>query len=85
MLYRLGTLRWLDDAAALAEEKVKAAVIYGHEVQEKEQIFKAVLPRETFQDRRHVTAEDIEEKEKQMFGQVGGFLDDLGDTTELYA
>jgi len=85
MLYRLGTLRWLDDAAALAEEKVKAAVIYGLEVQEKEQIFKAVLPRETFQDRRHVTAEDIEEKEKQMFGQVGGFLDDLGDTTELYA
>jgi GTPase SAR1 family protein len=85
MLYRLGTLRWLDDAPALAEEKVKAAVIYGLEVQEKEQIFKAVLPRETFQDRRHVTEEDILTKEKELFGQVGGFLDDLGDTTEVYA
>jgi GTPase SAR1 family protein len=85
MLYRLGTLRWLDDAPALAEEKVKAAVIYGLEVQEKEQIFKAVLPRETFQDRRHVTEEDILAKEKEVYGQVGGFLDDLGDTTEVYA
>jgi hypothetical protein len=85
MLYRFKSLRWLDDAAALAEEKVKAAVIYGLEVHEKEQIFKAVLPRETFQDRRHVTEEEILTKEKEIFGQVGGFLDDLGDTTEVYA
>jgi Leucine-rich repeat (LRR) protein len=84
-LHRIRTLRWLDDAPATAEEKVKADVIYALEVQEKEQIFNAVLPRETFADRRHVTEEDIVEAEKNMFGQVGGFMDDVGDTTELYA
>ena len=36
-----------DDAPATAEEKVKADVVYGLEVKEKEQIFTAVLPRET--------------------------------------
>lgn len=84
-LNRIRTLRWLDDAPATAEEKVKADVIYGLEAKEKEQIFNAVLPRETFQDRRHVTEEDILEAEKQIFGQIGGFMDDVGDTTELYA
>lgn len=84
-LNRIRTIRWLDDAPATAEEKVKADVIYGLEEKEKEQIFNAVLPRETFQDRRHVTEEDILEAEKNTFGQVGGFMDDVGDTTELYA
>jgi GTPase SAR1 family protein len=84
-LHRIRTLRWLDDAPATAEEKVKADVIYGLEVQQKEEIHNAVMPREAFQDRRHVTEEDILEAEKNMFGQVGGFMDDVGDTTELYA
>lgn len=64
---------------------MKADVIYGLEVDEKEQIFGAVLPREKFMDRRHVTEGDIVETEHNMFGQVGGYMDDVGDTTELYA
>jgi len=85
MLHRLPTLRWLDDAPASAEEKVKAAIIYGLEVKEQEELFNAVLPRETFQDRRRVVEKDIIEQEKAFFGQVGGFLDDVGDPTEVYA
>jgi U2 small nuclear ribonucleoprotein A' len=85
MLKRMPQLRNLDDAPATAEEKVKAAVLYGAEVDEQKRIFDSVLPREQFVDRRFVTAEDVEEMEQKQFGQVGGYLDDVGDTTELYA
>lgn len=82
MLHRIRHLRWLDDAAVTAEEKVKADVIFELEVPEREAIHSAVLPREAFLDRRHVKSKDLEETEMQMFGQVGGFYDNAEDVVE---
>jgi len=71
VLHRLPNLRLLDRQAASAEEKVKADVIYGNDVERRKVIFDAQLPEETFVDRRLVTQEGIAQMEMGDFGQEG--------------
>jgi hypothetical protein len=73
ILHRLPRLRWLDELAVSAEEKVKADVIYGADVDKRQDTFQNLLPEETFVDRRLVTEEDIIKMEEEKFGQQGGF------------
>eukprot|EP00747_Dinoflagellata_sp_TGD_P162907 gnl/TRDRNA2_/TRDRNA2_181049_c0_seq1.p1 gnl/TRDRNA2_/TRDRNA2_181049_c0~~gnl/TRDRNA2_/TRDRNA2_181049_c0_seq1.p1 ORF type:complete len:571 (+),score=111.94 gnl/TRDRNA2_/TRDRNA2_181049_c0_seq1:69-1715(+) len=73
VLNRLPGLRWLDEEAVSAKEKVKADAIYGADVGKRNEIFSELLPQETFVDRRLVTMENIVAMEQQKFGQQGGF------------
>lgn len=73
ILHRLPRLRWLDELAVSAEEKVKADVIYGADVEKRQDIFQNLLSEETFVDRRLITEEDIIRMEEEKFGQQGGF------------
>lgn len=73
ILHRLPRLRWLDELAVSAEEKAKADVMYGADVEKRKDIFTKLLPEETFVDRRLVTEEDIIKMEEEKFGQQGGF------------
>lgn len=83
VLYRLPKLRWLDEAPATAEEKVKASLTYGEDVVKRQEIFDKLLPEEAFVDRRVVTKEAILDMELEKFGNEGGFftegsVDDAG-------
>eukprot|EP00397_Hematodinium_sp_SG-2012_P034978 GEMP01037570.1.p1 GENE.GEMP01037570.1~~GEMP01037570.1.p1 ORF type:complete len:582 (+),score=127.74 GEMP01037570.1:210-1955(+) len=69
VLYRVPDIRFLDDAVATAEEKVKAGVIYGEETEKSSEIFTHFIPEEEWIDRRLVTQEIVETLEHQMFGQ----------------
>mmetsp|Transcript_77131 Transcript_77131/g.200982 ORF Transcript_77131/g.200982 Transcript_77131/m.200982 type:complete len:550 (-) Transcript_77131:290-1939(-) len=71
VLHRLPLLRTLDASVAAPEEKVKADLIYGADIEERRKIFENLLPEETFVDRRLVTEELIAEEETQRFGQRG--------------
>jgi len=71
ILHRLPNLRVLDVQAATAEEKVKADVIYGQDVERRKDQFQQLLAEEAFVDRRLVTKERIEEMEQETFGQQG--------------
>ena len=46
----------------MAEEKVKAENLHGVDLNDREKIFKAMLPQEQFVDRRIATFEDIEDE-----------------------
>jgi len=74
ILHRLKRLRWLDDSGATAEEKIKADVAYGADVDNREQIFSALLPDESFVDRRLVTEEMMKMGELEKFGNEGGLF-----------
>mmetsp|Transcript_11324 Transcript_11324/g.26067 ORF Transcript_11324/g.26067 Transcript_11324/m.26067 type:complete len:389 (-) Transcript_11324:111-1277(-) len=65
VLHRLPRLRLLDEHIVIAEEKIKAEVIYGSDVDRRQQIFQALLPEEPFEDRRLV-------KHEQFFLQTRG-------------
>ena len=52
----------LDGVEINAEEKVKAENLHGVDLNDREKIFKAMLPQETFIDRRIAVYEDIEEE-----------------------
>lgn len=69
VLYRIPSLRLLDKEPVSAEEKVKAEVVYGADVENRVAIFKNLLPDEDFVDRRLVTRESIRETEGcRMYG-----------------
>jgi len=85
ILHRLPRLRWLDELAVSAEEKVKADVIYGADVEKRQDIFQNLLSEETFVDRRLVTEEDIIKMEEEKFGQQGGFGDPEQEDMEVGA
>jgi len=46
----------------VAEDKVKAENLHGIDLNDRDKIFKAMLPQETFVDRRISVYEDIEEE-----------------------
>jgi len=71
VIHRLPRLRSLDSEAVTAEEKVKADLIYGSDVEERREIFEQLLPEETFTDRRLVTEEGIAKMELEQFGRQG--------------
>ena len=52
----------LDGVDIIAEEKAKAENLHGVDVNDREKIFKAMLPQENFVDRRINVFEDIEEE-----------------------
>ena len=49
----------LDGVEITSEEKVKAENLHGYDVQDREIIFKSMLPEEKFIDRRIATIEDV--------------------------
>lgn len=59
-LFHIPQLRQLDGMLISAEEKVKAENLHGVDTQDRETIFKAMLPQENFVDRRINVYEDIE-------------------------
>jgi len=69
--HRLQHLRSLDGHVVPAEDKVKADIIYGADINARKEVFEQLLPRETFVDRRLVTEEGIEESELRQFGKCG--------------
>lgn len=71
VLYRLPHIRLLDGEHVTAEERVKADVIYGSDIEARREIFESLLPKETFVDRRLVTAELIAQTEMDTFGCYG--------------
>ena len=52
----------LDGVEIIAEEKVKAENLHGFDLNDRDKIFKAMLPQESFVDRRITAYEDIEEE-----------------------
>lgn len=71
VLHRLPRLRSLDAQLASVEEKVKADVIYGADVEKRHGIFEQLLPEEAFVDRRLVTEPGIADLELGSFGRQG--------------
>lgn len=71
VLHRLPKLRSLDAEPVTAEEKVKADLIYGVDIEVRKQIFDELLPKESFVDRRLITEEQISEMELGSFAQQG--------------
>lgn len=49
----------LDGVEITNEEKVKAENLHGYDLQDREIIFKSLLPEEKFVDRRITTIEDV--------------------------
>ena len=62
VLYHIPQLRMLDGVDIIAEEKVKAENLHGTDLNDREKIFKAMLPQESFVDRRIAVYEDVEEE-----------------------
>ena len=62
VLYHIPQLRMLDGVDIIAEEKAKAENLHGVDLNDREKIFKAMLPQETFVDRRIAVYEDVEEE-----------------------
>ena len=52
----------LDGVEIVAEEKVKAENLHGVDLNDRDKIFKAMLPQENFVDRRIAVFEDIEDE-----------------------
>mmetsp|Transcript_9182 Transcript_9182/g.20308 ORF Transcript_9182/g.20308 Transcript_9182/m.20308 type:complete len:706 (+) Transcript_9182:80-2197(+) len=71
VLHRLPHLRSLDSTPVAAEEKVKADVVYGADVEKRREIFEKELPGESFVDRRLVAEEGLAHMELEQFGQQG--------------
>jgi hypothetical protein len=53
-------LRMLDGVEIISDEKVKAENLHGYDLQDREIIFKSLLPEEKFIDRRISRIEDIQ-------------------------
>ena len=62
VLYHIPQLRMLDGVEIAPEEKVKAENLHGVDLNDRQKIFKTMLPQETFVDRRLCVYEDIEEE-----------------------
>ena len=62
VLYHIPQLRLLDGIEIQIEEKVKAENLHGIDLNDRAQIFKAMLPQETFIDRRIAVYDDIDEE-----------------------
>ena len=62
VLYHIPQLRLLDGIEIQIEEKVKAENLHGIDLNDRAQIFKAMLPQETFVDRRISVYDDIDEE-----------------------
>eukprot|EP00826_Nyctotherus_ovalis_P042292 TRINITY_DN4331_c0_g2_i1.p1 TRINITY_DN4331_c0_g2~~TRINITY_DN4331_c0_g2_i1.p1 ORF type:complete len:194 (-),score=78.92 TRINITY_DN4331_c0_g2_i1:107-688(-) len=60
ILYKIPQLRRLDGVEITAKEKVKAENLHGTDLEDRKMIFKALLPEETFVDRRIRRFEDID-------------------------
>jgi hypothetical protein len=58
-LFHMPQLRMLDGVVVSSEEKVKAENLHGFEMQDREIIFKSLLPEENFVDRRIFSIEDV--------------------------
>jgi protein phosphatase 1 regulatory subunit 7 len=58
-LFHMPQLRMLDGVEITNEEKVKAENLHGYDLQDREIIFKSLLPEEKFVDRRITTIEDV--------------------------
>lgn len=58
-LFQMPQLRTLDGSEITSEEKVKAENLHGLDTQDREIIFKSLLPEEKFVDRRIATVEDV--------------------------
>ena len=52
-------LRMMDGVEIINEEKVKAENLHGYDYQDREIIFKSLLPEEKFIDRRITLIEDV--------------------------
>ena len=59
-MYHIPQLRMLDGVDIIAEEKVKAENLHGVDRNDRETIFKSLLPQEKFIDRRMQIIEEIE-------------------------
>jgi hypothetical protein len=81
VLHRLPLLRVLDVGQVGADEKVKADIIYGEDIEDRRKIFDDLLPKEQFVDRRLVTEEGISQLEQELFGKEG----DVGPHMSLVA
>ncbi|CAL1162571.1 unnamed protein product [Cladocopium goreaui] len=71
VLHRLPRLRQLDNQQVTPEERVKTEVIYGADVETRQDIFEQLLPEETFVDRRLMTEALISQLEVEQFGRNG--------------
>eukprot|EP00913_Durusdinium_trenchii_P022535 g21167.t1 len=71
VLHRLPRLRQLDSQQVTPEERVKTEVIFGADVETRQEIFEQLLPEETFVDRRLMTEELIAQLEMEQFGCHG--------------
>lgn len=60
VLYHIPQLRSLDGVDATSEEKIKAENLHALDLNDREKIFKELLPEEAFVDRRINKQEDIE-------------------------
>ena len=60
MLFRIPQLRALDGTDISPEEKIKAENLHGLDLNDRETIFRSILPEEEFVDRRISKIEDIE-------------------------
>jgi Leucine-rich repeat (LRR) protein len=58
-LFHMPQLRMLDGVEITSEEKVKAENLHGYDLQDREIIFKSLLPEEKFIDRRILRIEDV--------------------------
>jgi internalin A len=58
-LFHMPQLRMLDGVEISSEEKVKAENLHGYDLQDREIIFKSLLPDEKFVDRRIATIEEV--------------------------
>ena len=58
-MFHMPQLRMLDGVEITSEEKVKAENLHGYDLQDREIIFKSLLPEEKFVDRRIQRIEDV--------------------------
>lgn len=88
-MFHMPQLRMLDGVEISSEEKVKAENLHGYDLQDREIIFKSLLPEEKFIDRRVLRIEDVgaesdSEQEYRTSGDIAlahvGTNDDSGGT-----
>lgn len=64
----------LDGVEIISDEKVKAENLHGYDLQDREIIFKSLLPEEKFIDRRIGRIEDVQPESESDDGSGGGDL-----------
>ena len=65
----------LDGVEITSEEKVKAENLHGFDCQDREIIFKSLLPEEKFVDRRILAIEDVPQESDSDIDAPGGAID----------